>query len=71
VLRSRAVSTPGFGLLEAARSCYAQGGARAFYRGISMTFFRAAPVAGVTLPAYDTARMLLSSTLKPAACESR
>ena len=33
--------------------CYAEGGLRAFWRGIGMTLLRAGPVAGVVLPVND------------------
>ena len=38
----------------AVRETYANGGLRGFYRGIGFTLLRAAPVAGVVLPVYDT-----------------
>lgn len=40
-------------VLATARATFAEGGVLAFYRGISMTLLRAAPVAGVVLPVYD------------------
>ena len=55
VLRSRIMSQPAGGgsALRAARECYAEGGLRAFWRGIGMTLLRAGPVAGVVLPVND------------------
>ena len=47
--------------LRAVRECYAEGGLRAFWRGIGMTLLRAGPVAGVVLPVND----LLLDWLRP------
>jgi solute carrier family 25 carnitine/acylcarnitine transporter 20/29 len=38
---------------SAVRDTYASGGYRAFYRGLSFTLLRAAPVAGTVLPIYE------------------
>ncbi len=63
VLRSRIMSAPpsvadgggGWATVAAvARETVARGGYRAFFSGISLTLLRAAPVAGVVLPVYDT-----------------
>ena len=39
--------------LEMAKTMYAEGGVRSFYRGFTVTTFRAGPVAAAILPVYD------------------
>ena len=46
----------------AVRETYANGGLRGFYRGISFTLIRAAPVAGVVLPVYDAGKAWLAAS---------
>lgn len=45
---------------RAAHATYAAGGVRGFYRGLSFTLLRAAPVAGVLLPTYDACKAFLA-----------
>ena len=45
---------------KAASETYASGGVRAFYRGLSFTLMRAAPVAGIVLPVYDLLKRALA-----------
>jgi hypothetical protein len=47
----------------AARETYAAGGLRGFYRGISFTLLRAAPVAGTVLPVYDAGKAWLAGRM--------
>lgn len=57
---------PGMSVWEmsvaAARDVYAQGGMRGFYRGLTFTLLRAAPVAGTVLPVYDAGKAWLAGT---------
>ena len=69
VLRSRVMSAPpsaagggGFATVaRVARETYARGGVAAFFSGMSLTLLRAAPVAGVVLPVYDTVQDFLAA----------
>ena len=69
VLRSRVMSAPpearsreGIVQMTAAaiRNTYASGGLHGFYRGLSFTLMRAAPVAGTVLPVYDAGKTWLA-----------
>ena len=45
----------------AVKETYANGGVRGFFRGITFTLLRAAPVAGVVLPVYDASKAWLAN----------
>lgn len=51
-------------IAQAARETYANGGLRGFFRGITFTLMRAAPVAGVVLPVYDTCKARLANSMQ-------
>ena len=51
----------------AVKETYANGGVRGFFRGITFTLLRAAPVAGVVLPVYDASKAWLANAAMPMA----